>query len=205
MLYFADLFLVSALQDKQRAPYYLMLIQDVTPLQTMFFGLGNGKPDLKGKELEQAMYWLENRFGKLYKAMTNSERLNEYAVRMAWGQKEYEDEFVSLYLSDPDALEVYFPKMFKIESVLLLAEKGDPDLARHCFLGLRFRKDLKEQITKIAVKRLGETHRLDAGILECLAEIWDRPDLSPFVTEGNMVKIADDLSKQIEEAKKLLK
>jgi hypothetical protein len=177
---------------------YIAHLEDMTPLEEKTLGYGK---NLEGAELAAYKSWLDNRLQIRFPAVSPKDRMITAAIKMCWGRASAETEFVNLFLSLPDnSLLGRFPTIYTMDATVRLLPKLPTDVARTTFRGLGREASRKIEITRVGIQRFGEHHYLDAAILECLAALWNRPDLNPIV--GGTVQ--EDLHDKIERARQLL-
>lgn len=193
------LMLANALMKDDRQYYYLSQLADLNPN----YQKERGEIDAlaaPGEDQAGLQAWFSKSFISEYKPANLVEELNALAVRMHWGEKLDSQFLGKLDLAGWDNLHVMFPQLQKWADILHVAERAPSFVARDFFIGNRRYKEQKLDILRVAKKRLGEDRNLDAGILEAISALYDRPDLSPF-KDG---KYKDDFAAEIERLRALI-
>ncbi|HET6645513.1 MAG TPA: hypothetical protein VFG65_08455 [Fimbriimonadales bacterium] len=196
ILSLADLYAKNAAASANQAGFFLQMLADITPAPEKALGFGK---NVSEQEVRASSEWLSARFPVAFPANAEN-RSDALAIRAWWCEPGASHAFVNAYLADPSKLRAPFPAIDDMEDVFRLLPKAPPRLARNIFINLRSYPNEKNRTTRAGIARLGEDHMLDAGILECLAGLWQRPDISPFANG----RILDDLSHQIALARRLL-
>lgn len=192
----AEALVVNAKLDPERRWYYFENLTDLSP-----FGFGSEDRS----KLEQDMFknWMDAHLHEALNPATDAELMDEYALRIRFGQFEYCDKFTDMFVRTKGiGMTANFPLTLGTnENGLRVYAVAEPRLARELALGFMYCTELsrRRDICKQLIARFDEDHLLDVGILEAVSKLMDWPDVSPYESETH--RAFGDLSTQIEIAR----
>ncbi len=171
---------------------FLTLLKHVAPKQSQVLGYGTGPPEA---ELALYMAWLAEQFPQSFPINNVRDRLDALAIRMHWGERELSTEFVDQFLAAPrGSFSAPLPVISGFENVMRLLPTIDAHFAGNLFAYTRHRRDERVRITQIAIQRFEQDRMLDVAMLECLSELWERPDLVPYADGRARIDLAPLIS-----------
>lgn len=192
----AEALVLNAKLDPERRWYYFENLTDLSP-----FGFGSEDRS----KLEQDMFknWMDAHLHEALNPATDAELMDEYALRIRFGQFEYCDKFTDMFVRTKGiGMTANFPLTLGTnENGLRVYAVAEPRLARELALGFMYCAELsrRRDICKQLIARFDEDHLLDVGILEAVSKLMDWPDVSPYESETH--RAFGDLSTQIEIAR----
>ncbi len=191
----AELFVHNAAIDPDHRYYYFEQFTDLSPV-------GFGREDRSKQEQDMFKAWMDAHLTEALNPKSDAEKMDEYALRIRFGQLEYCDRFTDLFVKlKGKGLTAPFPlSLGSNDNGLRIYRICDPRLARELALGFMYATDSgrKREVCKALITRFGEDHFLDVGILEAMTKLMDWPDTSPY---DETIHAYADLTKQIEIAR----
>ncbi|HRF61179.1 MAG TPA: hypothetical protein PLH94_14850 [Fimbriimonadaceae bacterium] len=146
--------------------------------------------------------WLDRRLPEILGERSAEGLVNEYALRLSWGQKEYSKRFTDLYLANPQSLKSGLPGYVDPSDLMRIFLASDRILCAQLAASITKSMPVEDRVsaTRKVIPYLGVNRGTDIAFLNALADWWSRPDLSPL--ERGRAK--DDLAPLIEQARRLL-
>lgn len=192
----AELLVRNAAIDLEHRSYYFELLSDLSPV-------GFGSEDRSKQEQDVFKNWIDAHLHEALNPATDAELMDEYALRIRFGQFEYCDKFTDMFVRTKGiGMTANFPLTLGTnENGLRVYAVAEPRLARELALGFMYCAELsrRRDICKQLIARFDEDHLLDVGILEAVSKLMDWPDVSPYESETH--RAFGDLSTQIEIAR----
>lgn len=194
----ANLLIASAIADEtSRRASLMQAAQDISPLCFSMFGINK---DVEGDELRECIAWRDSVLPVILGRSSHGV-LNSLAIQITWGRRDLSSQFATNFLnSKPTDLDAEFPQFLEAQDRIRLLRHPDPHVAAQQFGNVISYVSLKQEIFAIGGPRFGESRDLDIAILYCLSQLYERPDISPYVENR---KAKENLEREIALARRL--
>jgi|GEM_PF-1574031 len=196
----AELFAVNWARRPRGYKMYVEQVRRIDPLTMCGY---RGSPLLPDDPQRARLFeWLDRRLPEILGERSAEDLLNEYSVRLSWGQDQYSKRFTDLYLSDPRSLKCALPAYLDLFDLLRIFMASERALCAQLAASLPKTMPAEDRVrvTRKVLDFLAIDRTYDVPFLNALADWWSRPDLSPL-EQG---KPKPDLTPLIEQARRLL-
>ncbi|HRF60989.1 MAG TPA: hypothetical protein PLH94_13880 [Fimbriimonadaceae bacterium] len=200
LLEIADLLAVNWARRPRGYGTYVEQVRRIDPIGLAGY---RGTPLLPDNpQRARLMEWLDRRLPEILGERSAEDLLNEYSLRLSWGQDEYSKRFTDLYLSDPRSLKCALPAYLDLVDLLRIFMASERALCAQLAASLPKTMPAEDRVrvTRKVLDFLAIDRTYDVPFLNALADWWSRPDLSPL-EHG---KPKPDLTPLIEQARRLL-
>lgn len=197
----AELFAVNWAKRPRGYGMYVEQIRLIDPIGLAGYRGNRLRPD--DPQRARLFEWLDRRLPEILGPNRSTEDLlNEYSVRLSWGQDEYSKRFTDLYLADPRSLKAALPAYLELVDLIRIFMASERALCAQLAASLPKTMPTEDRVrvTRKVLDFLAVDRTYDVPFLNALSSWWSRPDLSPL--ERGRVKA--DLAPIVEQARRLL-